>query len=74
MHVLDMNKVLLVPRGFADRQIPFLNHLQNPVLNWCRYCQGSLRKLAYQLIQELFGCDLKMKWISAVLDAIVQQL
>ena len=31
-------------------------------------------KPPYQLIQELFGADLEMEWVSAVLDTDIEQL
>ena len=35
---------------------------------------GPFGEPAHQLIQELFGADLEMKWVSAILDTDIEQL
>lgn len=74
VHVPDMSQILLVPRRLADRLTPFLNRLENAMLDPRGPDRWPFGKPPYQLIQELFGADLEMKWVSAILDTDIEQL
>ena len=74
MHVPDMSQILLVPRRLANGLTPFLNRLQNAMLDPRSPDRWPFGEPPYQLIQELFGTDLEMKWVSAILDTDIEQL
>ena len=74
VHVPDMSQILLVPRRLADRLTPFLNRLENAMLDPRSPDRWPFGEPPYQLIQELFGADLEMKWVSAILDTDIEQL
>ena len=74
MHVPDMSQILLVPRRLANGLAPFLNRLENAMLDPRSPDRWPFGEPPYQLIQELFGADLEMKWVSAILDTDIEQL
>lgn len=74
MHIPNMNKVLLVTRGFAKGMVPFLDQLQNSILNWGRDGEGSFWESTNERVEKLFGGDLEVEWVSTVFDTVVKKL
>lgn len=73
MHIPYESEILLVPRRLTYCAPPFLNSFQNPHLYACWPHRGPFGKPADELIKEFFGTDLKMKRVSAILDANIEQ-
>lgn len=73
MHVSYEAQVLLVSRRLTDRLSPFFNRLQDLVLHATGSDGRSFRKPSDKLVQEFFGADLEVEWISAVFDADIQE-
>lgn len=74
MHVSDEAQILLVPRSLTYGHPPFFNLLQYSHLYAGRSYGRSLGKASHKLVEKLLGTDLKMKCISAILDAYIQKL
>ena len=74
MHVPDEAEILLVPGILTDRLPPFLNILQDLQLHARWSNRRSLRKPAHQLVEKLLGSDLKVKGVTAVLNAAIKEL
>jgi hypothetical protein len=74
MHIPDKAKILLVPRCLTYRCPPFFYQLQYSILYASRMHGRSFGEASDELVEELLGADLKMKRVSAVFDANVEQL
>ena len=74
VHVPNKAQVLLVPTRLAYRTPPLLNGFQDLGLNAGWSDRRSLGEPSDELIEELLGADLKMKGVTAILHANVEQL
>lgn len=74
VHVPNMSQILLVSRRLTDSLPPFLDRLQNAMLNSRGAQRRPLGKPSDQLIQKLLGADLKVERVSAILDTDVEEL
>lgn len=74
MHIPYESQILLVPRGLTYCAPPFFNRFQYLHLHSRRSDRGPLREPPHELIKEFLGTDLKVKRVSAVLDANIEQV
>lgn len=74
VHVPDVNQILLVLRMNAQRVLPLVHEFKNFGHRWWWKGRWSFREPSDEFVQEIFGTDLKMKRVPAVLDENVQQL
>ena len=72
VHIPDKAQVLLVSRGLTYCTPPFLDGLEYLSLHATRSYRWPFRKPSDELIEELFGADLEMEGVSAVLDADIE--
>lgn len=74
MHIPDETQVLLIAARFTYRRAPFLNRFENLGLDSSCPDRWPLGKPAHQLIEKIFGANLEMKWVTAVLDTDIEQI
>jgi hypothetical protein len=71
VHVSYEAQIVLELGCLAYRLPPFLYQLEDLALNTGRMHRRALWKSADELIEKLFGTDLEVECIAAVLDAYV---
>lgn len=74
VHIPNMPQVLLVPRRLTYRLPPLFNQLENAVLHARRVHGRAFGEAAHELVEELLGADLEVEWVTAVLDADIEEL
>lgn len=74
MHISDICKIFLVLTGHAYRILPFVYEFQYTIHRRGWKSRRSLWKPSYELVEEVFGCDLEMHRVAAVLDERVEEL
>lgn len=58
----------------AEGVLPFVDELENLGHGWRGEGGGSLGEAADEFVEEVFGADLEMEGVAAVLDEDVEQL
>lgn len=71
MHIPNKTQILLVSGGLTDSLPPFLNRLQDAMLDSRGSHGGTFGEPSDQFIEKLFCADLEVEFVSAVLDANV---
>ena len=74
MHIPNMHQILLVFTRNTERLFPLVNHFKNLGLisgheNW-----RTIWETLDEFVEELFGADLQMKRVTAILDEHVKKL
>lgn len=74
MHIPNKAQILLISRRLTYGLPPFLDRLQDPMLDARRPYGRTLGEATHQLIEELLGAYLKLERVSAVLDTYIEEL
>lgn len=74
MHVSYEAQVLFVPARLAYRAPPFFNSLQDLRLDFVVADGRPLGESPNKLVQKLLSANLEVKWVSAILDAYIEQV
>lgn len=74
VHVSNKPEILLIPAGITYSEAPFFNFFKNLGLHSGRSDRGSLWESPDELIEKLFGADLEVEGVPAVLNANIEEV
>ena len=72
VHVTDVDKILLVLARDTDGELPLVDKLQNLGVDGRGKDRRAFGEPFYEFVQELFGSDLQVEWVAAVLDENIE--